>query len=424
VLLAGAALGALVLALLHASRGRSLWDFSEGVYALTSRLLLHGGDLYGHVVVAQPPGQFVFGAGALAIHDDIGWLRLCVGAWQLLAGVLCARIVWRLTGGNRVATVLTPAAALLLPWNLHEHGALTPELIAPPLLLGAALLATRQKTAAGAGILAALAVGVKLPYALPAVAIVALSAGRRRAALWACITLAIEAVAAYAAFGGGVWRDAVLAQSHSGWQNAHDLVRVWAQEGWNLLGLAVAAAVALRLRRRLRDPVLVRVSAGLAAAMLLTLLTNLKHGTALNIVAPIELSLLPLAVAGVVAAARTEGSGLRLRRVAIPAAALALVAAQSISLLASPQPTEPPFLYPTSQAGTWQRGFDSAQIDTLVRRAAACPSGEPYGGGLSYIAFLAHRDMPDGQPDTYLTHDSPTLKYVAAAIDSAKPTCP
>jgi hypothetical protein len=179
--------------------------------------------------------------------------------------------------------------------------------------------------------------------------------------------------------------------------------------------------VALRLRRRLCDPVLVRVSAGLAVAMLLTLLTNLKHGTALNIVAPIELSLLPLAVAGVVAAARGEG---RLRRVAIPAGALAFVAAQSISLLASPQPTAPPFLYPTSQAGTWQRGFDSAQIDTLVRRAAACPSGEPYGGGLSYIAFLAHRDMPDGQPDTYLTRDSPTLKGVAAAIAADKPTCP
>jgi hypothetical protein len=32
--------------------------------------------------------------------------------------------------------------------------------------------------------------------------------------------------------------------------------------------------------------------------------------------------------------------------------------------------------------------------------------------------------MPDGQPDTYLTRDSPTLKTVAAAIDADKPTCP
>jgi hypothetical protein len=417
----GAVLGAAVLAVLHADRGRALWDFSEGVYALTSRLLIHGGDLYGHVVVAQPPGLFLFGGGALAVHDDIEWLRLCVGAWQLLAGVLCARIVWRLTGGSRVATALTAPAALLLPWNLHEHGALTPELIAPPLLLGAVLLASRPKASGDAGILSALAVAVKLPYALPAAVIVLLSANRRRAVLWAAVTLAVEAVAALAVFGDGLWRYIVVAQSHSGWQNAHDLLRVWAQEGWNLLGLVVAASAALWWRRRLADPALVRVSAGLALAMLLTLLTNLKHGTALNIVAPIELSLLPLAVAGVVAAKRAASSR---RLVAIPAVALAFVAAQSISLLASPQPTAPPFLYPTSQPGTWQRGFSNAEIDTLERQARSCPPGEPYGGGLSYIAFLARRDMPDGQPDTYLTRDSPTLSTVAKAIDADKPTCP
>src|SRR3954454_24232333 len=91
----GAALGAAVLAVLHLDRGRELWDFSEGVYVLTSRLFIHGGDLYGHVVVAQPPGLFVFGGAALGVHDGIEWLRLCVGAWQLLAGVLCARIVRR-----------------------------------------------------------------------------------------------------------------------------------------------------------------------------------------------------------------------------------------------------------------------------------------------------------------------------------------
>src|SRR5947208_620707 len=81
---------------------------------------------------------------------------------------------------------LTPAAALLLPWNLHDHGALTPELIAPPLLLGAALLAARPepRAAGDAGILAVLAVGVKLPYALPALAIVLLSGRPRRALLW------------------------------------------------------------------------------------------------------------------------------------------------------------------------------------------------------------------------------------------------
>jgi hypothetical protein len=417
----GAAIGVVVLALLHADRGRALWDFSEGVYALTSRLLLGGGDLYGHVVVAQPPGLFLFGGSALAVHDDIEWLRLCVGAWQLLSGVLCARMVWRLTGGNRVATVLTAPAALLLPWNLHEHGALTPELIAPPLLLGAVVLASRStpRAAGDAGVLAGMAVAVKLPYLLPALVIVLLAANRRRALTWAAITLAVETAAALAVFGDGLWRDIVTAQSHSGWQTAHDLLGVWGQEGWNLLGLVVAAAVALGYRRRLSDAPLLRVSGGLALAMLATLLTNLKHGTELNIVAPIELSLLPLAVAGVVAAGRS-----RSRIALVPAAAaLALVAAQSISLLAAPQPTAFPFLYPGSPAGTWQRGYSGAQVDTLEREARACPPG-PYGGGLSYVAFLAHRDMPDGQPDTYLTHDSPTLANVARTIDADAPPCP
>ena len=45
-----------------------------------------GGDLYGHIVVAQPPWQFLFGAGALAIHDSLTFLRLAVGIAQLGAG--------------------------------------------------------------------------------------------------------------------------------------------------------------------------------------------------------------------------------------------------------------------------------------------------------------------------------------------------
>jgi hypothetical protein len=32
--------------------------------------------------------------------------------------------------------------------------------------------------------------------------------------------------------------------------------------------------------------------------------------------------------------------------------------------------------------------------------------------------------MPDGQPDTYLTHASPTLANVARAIDADAPPCP
>src|SRR5947208_13389649 len=90
--------GVVCLALLHAHRDGTYWNYSEGVYALTSRLLLHGGHLYGDVVAAQPPWQFLEGAALLAGHDSLGFLRFGVGVGQLLAGLLAGVAVWRLTG--------------------------------------------------------------------------------------------------------------------------------------------------------------------------------------------------------------------------------------------------------------------------------------------------------------------------------------
>ena len=100
-LAAGTLIGALVLVALHGWRGIEYWNYSEGVYAYTSRLFLDGGDLYGHIVVAQPPWQFFFGAGALAIDDSLTFLRLAVGIAQLGAGVLAGVAVWRLTENRR-----------------------------------------------------------------------------------------------------------------------------------------------------------------------------------------------------------------------------------------------------------------------------------------------------------------------------------
>ncbi|HEV7807156.1 MAG TPA: hypothetical protein VGO80_15145 [Solirubrobacteraceae bacterium] len=53
-LAAGLSALALVVAL-ELVRGHADWGPSEGVYALTSRLLLHDGDLYGGLVASQPP---------------------------------------------------------------------------------------------------------------------------------------------------------------------------------------------------------------------------------------------------------------------------------------------------------------------------------------------------------------------------------
>jgi hypothetical protein len=70
----GLALGVLVLLALHEWRGEAYWNYSEGVYALTARLLLRGHDVYGHVVAAQPPWQFLFGAAALWVAPALALL--------------------------------------------------------------------------------------------------------------------------------------------------------------------------------------------------------------------------------------------------------------------------------------------------------------------------------------------------------------
>src|SRR4051812_26392096 len=223
---AGTLLGALVLVALHFWRGIEYWNYSEGVYAYTSRLFIDGGDLYGHIVVAQPPWRFLFGAAALEIHDSLTFLRLAVGLAQLGAGVLAAIAVWRLTE-HPWATAAAPALTLLTPCALREHGALTPELLAPPVLLGAALLASRERTAASAGALAAVAPFIKWPYALALIAIVLFSAASKKAAVGAGIAIAAQALIFTGIFGFGLWDDSVIAQMSSGRRGLGVLKGVW-----------------------------------------------------------------------------------------------------------------------------------------------------------------------------------------------------
>lgn len=417
-LAAGTLLGALVLVALHLWRGIEYWNYSEGVYALTSRLFLHGQDLYGNMVVAQPPWQFFFGAVALAVDDSLTFLRLAVGLAQLAAGVLAGIAVWRLTE-NPWATAAAPALSLLTPWTLREHGALTPELLAPMVLLGAALLASRERWAPAAGALAAVAPFLKWPFALALIAIVAFSAAPRRAALWALAALALQVVVFTAIFGFGLWDDTVIAQMSSGRRGLDILKGVWGQAFWSLIGLVVLAALALRGRSAVRDAPLLKVLVALAVAMLATLITNTKDGTGLNVLVPIEAALLPLALTGVVVVART-GRGLAIAGVAV---VLGFTFVQSASLVAAPQITRSPFLFPTSEHGAWGRAGSEAQVRHEVATAAACPRGVPYSGP-PFLAFLADRAMPDAQPDQFLPSRSTYLKAVAARMSAVQPRCP
>jgi len=414
-LAAGLLLGALVLAALQTWRGLEYWNYSEGVYALTARLLLEGRDVYGEVVVAQPPGVVLAGGALLALDDSLGWLRLGVGALQLAGGGLAATAAWRLTR-SPTATAFTPALVLLTPWAVREHGSLTPELVALPLLLGGALLASRRATVPAGAVLAALAPFVKWPFVLPAAAIVLLSADRRRAIPVALATLAVQALIATAVFGPGVWEQSVIAQlATEGRPALASVAGSLGQAGWGLTGLLVAAGVALR---RTQDPVLARVLAGGAVGALLTVLSVSKPGTALNVVIPVEALLVPLAVAGVAIAAGAAGVGSR----AVAVVALLFVAAQTASLLATPQ-TRFPFLYPTSERGAWGREATEPEVDAITAGVEDCPPGQPYAGA-PFFAYLADRGAPAGQPDGFLTRRSSRLEEVERRMAADQPACP
>ena len=249
---------AVLLALLHAWRDLDYWNYSEGVYALTSRLLLAGDDLYGDVVVAQPPLMFLVGGAALALEDSILWLRLAVGGLQALTAALAAYAVWRLTGKG-LAAAAAAALAMLTPWAVHEHGLLTPELVGAPLLVGGALLAARTGLAPAAGLVLSLAVFAKLPFALPALLVAVAAADRRRCLCWLAGAMLAQGAVWTAIFGPAMWEAVVVAQQGTGLRTLKQVAEYGSQALWNLLGLLLPAIAALFvLHRRASDADLLR----------------------------------------------------------------------------------------------------------------------------------------------------------------------
>src|SRR5947209_2456863 len=211
-LLGGLGVGLGTLVLVHVLLRGTYWDYSEGVYAMSAHLMLHGSALYSQMAGAQPPGVFLVGLGLLAVHDSLEWLRFGVACLQLGAGLIAGRMVLEITG-SRVAAVLTPAGILLTPWAVHEHGALTPELVALPLLLGAAVLVADERRPVAAGVLCGLLPLVKLPFAIPALVLLAVAAEPRRTAAAAAVTALGAFAVTTAVAGHSFWRATVVAQT-------------------------------------------------------------------------------------------------------------------------------------------------------------------------------------------------------------------
>ncbi|HEV7805684.1 MAG TPA: hypothetical protein VGO80_07700 [Solirubrobacteraceae bacterium] len=307
---------------------------------------------------------------------------------------------------------------MLTPWAVHQHGLLLPEQLGSPLLLGAALLASRPGGARWAGVLAAVAVFAKLPFLLPAVALLAASPARASAARWTAGALAAQAVLFTAIFGTGFWAQIVQAQQQAG----HGLelqIGAWVQAGWNLAPLLVLAAVALWLRDDARDSALLATLAAAAAGVLVATSTIVKPGTGLNVLVPSEPLLATLAVAGVVWASRTP---LRVRAGLASAALCALLLAQSASLLVDPENPRP-FHRPRSSSPGWQVGATRAQMRRLVAAAERCPPGAIYDGP-PLVAFIAHRHVPGDQPDAFIVTRAPMHAAVLRATLADGPRCP
>lgn len=381
--------------------------------------MLHGAGLYSSFAGAQPPGVFVVGTVLEAIHDSLEWLRFAVACFQLGAGVIAGAMVLRITG-SRVAAIVTPALVLLTPWAVHEHGALTPELVALPVLLGAALAGAGPGRGRSvlAGVLCGLLPLIKVPFVIPAVVLVGLSDDWRRAGVWALGTLIVGLGLTWAFGGEGFWRDAVYAQTQSGSRTLGALKAFWAQALWNVIGLLVAAAVAVWLRLEALDRRMLRMLIGLAVAMIITFLTNFKEGTGLNITVPVEAALVPLAVSGTVFAVRSRHAWLV---GGVCALAWLFTLAQSVSLVASPRHAQP-FLRAGS-GNAWYELMSSSELRAAVAAARRCPGGVPYSGP-PLIAFAAGRPMPDGQPDTFIIGHAPTLHAFLVRVNAVTKRCP
>ncbi|MDO8210771.1 hypothetical protein [Conexibacter sp. CPCC 206217] len=432
---------AVVLVLLGLWQDNGYWEYSDGVYALTARLVADGGDLYGEIAAAQPPPLYLAGAAVLSVSDTLTALRIAMAAVELVTSGLVLVAVWRLTGA-RWAAVVAALLALVTPWALREHAQLLPETFAAPLLLGAALAASRARTALLAGVLAALATAFKLAFGLPALALLLAAASRavRLRALLAFVATGIVLVAlSLALFGDSVLDGAVRAQRESGLAGLSYVGGLWAQGAWNLLPLLVCAALAWPLRARIGDPDLQRTLAAGALGALLLFLTLLKTGSYLTLVVVVEPLLLCLAAAGVVAAVRpvadaqqvgssppAAGGGDAARFGSAPLAALAAVAIlfgvlQVGSLLVAPD-DRGIFTRPLAASGP-QRQLTPSEVDVAVAAIRACPPQRATSGP-PFLAFAAGRRIAGDQPDQFILAHAAVLARFQAEADADQPRCP
>lgn len=313
-----------------------------------------------------------------------------------------------------------------MPWAVHEHGLFTAEPLALPLLAAAAVLGARPRGSAWAGALLAVAVGVKLPMLIPALAGLWCVADRRRAIAAFSAVLAVVVVGSLAAFGPGVVEQAIFAQTEADRHGPKYIAAITVQAGWNLapvlLGL-LALAVARRRGWRSADEAQWRMAVGVAVGIAATYPSVLKDGTSLTVLPPIEALLLPLAivggwlwVSGLVEPTRRRAAGLA------AGLAAAFLVMQPLSLLADARHGGHLFLRPFS-GSAWGINVTRDETDSQVAQLRQCPA-HVASNLTTTVTFRARHRMPGDQPDTFLPSRAPRLADVAGAVAADVPRCP
>jgi hypothetical protein len=245
---------------------------------------------------------------------------------------------------------------------------------------------------------AGLLVLLKLPMALPALALVVVADDRVMAGVVGLAVALTLGALTFLVGGSNVWTDLVVAQWESGARTLHDLGGYWVQALWNLFGLLVLGAFAWRQWRL----------SVVAAAALLTVATTAKIGTGLNVIVVAEAALVPLAVVGALALwARRDW----LRW--LPVAAGLMLAVQTVSLVTGPE--QPGLFLRPGSTNAWAR-VSARTVRALEVSYSHCTSvvGPPLP------AFAEHKEIAGGQPDAFLIDHSATLRrrYGATIVAS------
>lgn len=407
------------LVLLAVWQRNGYWDFSDGVYAESARELLHGLMPYRDFAAAQPPPVYLAGAFLLVFHDGLASLRAGMALADLATAVLVGICVWRLTARRWIA-VAAVWASPLIPISLHEHAQLTPESLAAPLIMLGALCCARSRRAAAGGVLLAVAASCKVAFLIPALAIAMASPRRRRSLVGLIAGCLVLGSVFLAVFGTGLWDQAIDAQLQVGRASAHYVAGLLAQAAWSELALLAGAGVAVWMtwsgRKRSHDEALMGTLIAAAVGGIVLVATVVKRGSYINVLAVAEPALLSLAACG---AAWSWERWPKLRLLALVPAAL--LAAQSISLLANPAD---PWVArrPGAQSGLAWSASPTA-IDQDVAAARACSQGRAYSGS-PYVAFLAARRMPGDQPDLFMISHAPADARFARRAAQDQPRCP